>query len=232
MGKGTCAAGKKGNAMGFLVTVIPAFNQARELAILLPRLSGPVLVVDDGSSDETAQVAARHGAAQLRLDHSGYGAALIAGFAWARQRGYERVVTMDADLQHDPDDLPGLLAGSADIVSGSRFLPGSKQRGLPPPPERQRVNRMVCQRLNELTGWQLSDAFCGLKAYRTTALERLQLDEPGYAMPLQLWMQAWKAGLSLQEVPVTCIYHTSGRGRKLHDYLSVLEREACSTCLR
>ncbi|MCE7873448.1 glycosyltransferase family 2 protein [bacterium CPR1] len=232
MGKGTCATGKKAIAMGFLVTVIPAFNQARELAILLPLLCGPVLVVDDGSSDQTARVASRHGAVPLRLARSGYGAALIAGFAWAMQLGFERVVTMDADLQHDPEDLPALLAGSADIVSGSRFLPQSRQRGLPPPPERQKVNRTVCQRLSELTGWRLSDAFCGLKAYRARALERLQLDEPGYAMPLQLWVQAWRAGLSLQEVPVTCIYHSAGPGRPLHDYLAVLEREACSTCSR
>lgn len=219
--------------MGFLATVIPAFNQARELAVLLPRLRGPVLVVDDGSSDATGSVARQLGAVHLRLPRrSGYGAALIAGFDWVCQRGFERVVTLDADLQHDPDDLPALLAGSADIVSGSRFLPGSRQRGLPPPPDRQEVNRTVCLRLNEMTGWQLSDAFCGLKVYRTRALERLQLDEPGYAMPLQLWVQAWLAGLSVQEVPVTCIYHSSGPGRPLHDYLAVLERESCSTCSR
>ncbi len=219
--------------MGFLATIIPAFNQASELAVLLPRLSGPVLVVDDGSTDSTGAVARQRGAAHLRLPRrSGYGAALIAGFDWARHRGFERVVTMDGDLQHDPDDLPALLAGSADIVSGSRFLPGSSRRGLPPPPQRQEVNRIICRRLSELTGWQLSDAFCGLKVYRTRALERLQLHEPGYAMPLQLWLQAWQAGLSVQEVPVTCIYHSSGPGRPLHDYLAVLERESCSTCSR
>lgn len=211
--------------MGSLAIVVPAHNQAAELNRLLPRLPGTVVVVDDGSTDGT------RGTVRLPT-RQGYGAALQAGFVWALQRDFDRIATFDGDGQHDPEDLPRLLEHPADIVSGSRFLPDSPRRGVPPPPQRQRVNRAVLQRLNALTGWSLTDAFCGLKVYRADALRQLRLDEKGYALPIQLWVQAHKAGLCVQEVAVACIYHTAAPGRPLEDYLAVLERELCSTCSR
>jgi dolichol-phosphate mannosyltransferase len=211
--------------MGSLAVVVPAHNQAAQLEALLPCLPGTVVVVDDGSTDQTK------GTVRFAR-RRGYGAALQAGFAWALERGFERVATFDGDGQHDPADLPRLLEQDADIVSGSRFQPSSPRRGHPPPQERQAVNQAILERLNPLTGWNLTDAFCGLKVYRSDALRKLRLDEPGYAMPIQLWIQAHKAGLTVREVPVACIYHTASAGRPLQDYLSVLERELCSTCSR
>lgn len=206
--------------MRSLAIVVPAFNPERPL----PRLPGTVLLVDDGSRVPVSGAALRHPARR------GYGAALLSGFALAFEGGFERIATFDADGQHDPADLPRLLSESADIVSGSRFLPESPRRGLAPPPERQAVNRAVLSRVNGLTGWELTDAFCGLKVYRAEALRKLRLTEPGYGLPLQLWLQAHRAGLSVREVPVACIYHAATPGRPLADYLSVLERELCSIC--
>lgn len=217
--------------MASLAVIVPAYNQAAQLRALLPRLPGTVLVVDDGSTDETALATSQVEVIRFSRQR-GYGSALQAGFAWALEHGFERVVTLDGDGQHDPEELPRLLAVDTDIVSGSRFLPESPRRGVEPPAQRQSVNRAVLACLNALTGWSLTDAFCGFKAYRTESLRRLDLTEPGYGMPLQLWLQAHRAGLSVREVPVTCIYHSSQPGRPLQDYLRVLERELCSTCSR
>ena len=112
------------------VTVIPVFNEAPTVGALVARAAcqGAVLVVDDGSSDGSADAAAAAGAAVLRLAcRRGKGGALRAGFAEALSRGAERVLTLDGDGQHDPDDIPRLLAASA-------ALPGMKPGKLLPHP--------------------------------------------------------------------------------------------------
>jgi dolichol-phosphate mannosyltransferase len=90
-------------------------------------------------------------------------------------------------------------------VSGSRYLQqfaGDSE----PPAERRRVNQQLTAELNRRLNLNLTDAFCGFKAYRVSALERIQLTEPGYAMPLELWVQAANAGLKVIELPVPLIY--------------------------
>jgi dolichol-phosphate mannosyltransferase len=114
---------------------------------------------------------------------------------------------MDCDGQHEPARIPVLaeaLAG-ADIVSGSRYLEvfDPSQR---PPEERRRINVEVTRWLNECLGLNLTDAFCGFKAYRTSALRQLDITEDGYAMPLEVWVQAVRHDLSILEVPVPLIY--------------------------
>lgn len=208
--------------MGSLAIVVPAHDPPYPL----PALPGTVLLVDDGSKVPVPGAAVRH------PERRGYGAALLSGFKLALQGGFERIATFDADGQHDPEDLARLLTVSCDIVSGSRFLPTSPRRGVPPPPERLAVHRAVLERLAQLTDYVLTDAFCGLKVYRAEALRKLRLTEPGYGLPLQLWLQAYRAGLTVEEVPVACIYHAASPGRPLQSYLDVLERELCSTCSR
>ncbi|MDA8744895.1 glycosyltransferase family 2 protein, partial [Rubripirellula amarantea] len=93
----------------------------------------------------------------------------------------------------------------ADIVSGSRYLKQYEGDDAPPP-ERMFINRRITGELNQRLGFDLTDAFCGFKAYRTDALKKLRITDPGYAMPLQLWVQAAVAGLDVIEVPVPLIY--------------------------
>src|SRR5262245_38179692 len=112
--------------------VIPAYNEASNLASVIAeiaalRLDGDVVVVDDGSSDTTSEVAAREGAKVLRLPfNSGYGAAVQTGLLYAVQSGYDVCVLLDGDGQHDPRYAPALIApvasGTADLALGSRFL--------------------------------------------------------------------------------------------------------------
>lgn len=194
------------------LTALPVYNEKAHVEGVLAgalNYSREVLVVDDGSIDGTSDLlAARR---DIHLIHHqknrGYGAALISAFDFAVSRGYDVLVTIDCDGQHQPQLIPRFLeaAETADLVSGSRYLrrfPGDTE----PPEERQRINRTITAELNRLLDLQLTDAFCGFKAYRTSALAQLQLTETGYAMPLELWVQAKQLGLSIVELPVPLIY--------------------------
>jgi dolichol-phosphate mannosyltransferase len=192
---------------------MPVYNEARTVSAVLDSVaehfSGEVIVVDDGSTDETPVLLARRGdVAIVRLDRNcGYGCALRIGFDVARELGIERVVTMDCDGQHEPAHIPAFLEAlnAADIVSGSRYLPDSGELGEAPL-DRREINARVTHRINADTGWSLTDAFCGFKAYRIRALSGLDLSESGYAMPLELWARAWQSGLKVTELPVERIY--------------------------
>jgi len=198
------------------------------------RYSPDVLVVDDGSRDGTGDLlAAIEGIHRVTHPQNlGYGAALRSAFDFAQRQCYDILVTIDCDGQHEPQRIPrfvtacagGNLLGSiisgddiafgtddsvddsgSDIVSGSRYLkqyPGDSA----PPAERRRINEELTAELNRTLGLNLTDAFCGFKAYRVAALGRLKLTENGYAMPLELWVQAARAGLRIRELPVPLIY--------------------------
>lgn len=236
------------------LVVVPVYNEAPSVEKVLTHTLGAapdadILVVDDGSTDESPAILARLAQGSDRIHvlrhpvNMGYGAALMDGFGYARRHGYERLVTIDCDEQHDPTLIPPFLqlASEWDVVSGSRYLTGDEPQLGSVPPDRRRINRIVTERINELTGYELTDAFCGFKAYRVQALERLQLSEPGYAFPLQFWIQAARAGLSVVERPVPLIYVPSferrfggdldDAERRLQYYMEVIEMEVakCST---
>ena len=116
-------------------------------------------------------------------------------------------MTIDCDGQHQPQLIPSMVEATreADIVSGSRYLrhfPGDSE----PPAQRRRVNEIITAEVNRRLGLSLTDAFCGFKAYRVPALARLRLSEDGYAMPLELWVQAARLGLRIVEAAVPLIY--------------------------
>lgn len=194
------------------LTAIPVYNEAKHLRSVLAqvrRTSPEILVVNDGSTDGTAELLARESDLQIirHPANRGYGAALLSAFNHAVQHNFDVLVTMDCDGQHEPARIPLLLESihDADIVSGSRYLRDFRQ-DTPVPEERHRINQQITAEINGRYGFNLTDAFCGFKAYRRETLSRLRITEPGWGMPLQLWVQAARLGLRIKEVGVPRLY--------------------------
>jgi dolichol-phosphate mannosyltransferase len=221
------------------LTALPVFNEVNHVDRVLDevrRYSDDVLVVNDGSSDGTAQkLAARNDVfVETHPRNLGYGAALNTAFKYAAEHDYDVLVTIDCDGQHQPCRIPRFVTAcrGVEMVSGSRYLrhyPGDSE----PPAQRRFINMQVTADLNRRLGLNLTDAFCGFKAYCVDALKDLDLTETGYAMPLELWAQAAALGWRVIELPVPLIYldETRSFGGALDDaqtrlahYHEVLDR--------
>lgn len=224
-----------------VLLAIPVYNEAQHVRAVLDearRYIQDILVLDDGSTDDTpVQLAQIPGISIVRHpQNQGYGQSLIDAFNFAICHRYDWIITMDCDGQHEPSFLPEFLLaarrGDGDIISGSRYMMVDQQDGSPPP-DRRAINAEITALLNSQLSLNLTDAFCGFKAYRVGALVALRLTEPGYAMPLQLWVHAVRRGLRIREIPVRLIYNDPNRsfGGPLDDaqfrrrhYLEVLDR--------
>jgi len=194
------------------LTALPVFNEVRHVTSVLDEVvkyATDVLVVDDGSTDGTRELLAQRDDIDVVLheQNQGYGAALHTAFEYAIVRRYDVIVTIDCDGQHEPQRIAQLAydCSQAEILSGSRYL-DLQQSTDHVPTDRRQINQTITAELNELLGIKITDAFCGFKAYCTKALAKLNLTETGYAMPLELWVQAAKHGLRIREMPVPLIY--------------------------
>lgn len=217
--------------MAKFLTALPVYDEVKHVNDVLDQVRGysdHVLVVDDGSTDGTGELLARRSDVPVVThgENRGYGAALISAFEYALKNGFDYLVTIDCDGQHVPQRIPALVEAcdGVDLVSGSRYLQifdGDSE----PPQDRRRINFLITARLNELLGLSITDAFCGFKAYRVSALSSLALTEHGYAMPLELWVQAAKLNWRIKEYPVPLIYLDEDRsfGGSLDDGQTRLE---------
>ncbi len=221
---------------------IPVFNEERHLQKVLSEIrlhtDADILVIDDGSTDGTAQilrtlpdiVVLRH------RRNTGYGKSLIDAFNFSSCHGYDWVITMDCDEQHEPAALPEFMAAAradhADIISGSRYLQ-SESRKDEPPLDRRLINQLITAVINRNLKLNLTDSFCGFKAHRVSAMEKLDLSEVGYAFPMEFWVRAGQASLRVSELPIRLIYndpdrHFGGRldnpNYRLRHYLNVFFR--------
>jgi dolichol-phosphate mannosyltransferase len=224
---------------------IPVYNEENSLKDIISELESyydiaDILVIDDGSNDQTQQL--MHQMPDINKiyhrNNKGYGATLLEGFRYAIDHQYHYVITIDSDKQHQPSEIENFLEVNEkerfDIISGSRYLVTSESHDTKAPEDRRKVNRRITHQINQITGYQLTDAFCGFKLYRVDALKKLNITEPGYGMPLQLWIQAWKNGLTVKEIPVELIYFerdvrvgTSLKNvwRRYRYYLEIIKKE-------
>ena len=199
------------------LVILPTYNEVKmiqaaldEILVKAPRVD--ILVVDDGSPDGTASKVKGHHAFMKQVyilerpGKAGLGSAYRAAFMWALEKGYDSVVEMDADLSHDPADVPRLLAvlgDGGDVVVGSRYLNGI--RVLNWPQSRLWISTFGGWYVRALTGLPMTDPTSGFKAIRRRVLEGLDwsnFTSQGYAFQVELHFFAWQAGFSLQEVPI------------------------------
>lgn len=199
------------------VAVVPALNEERSIGRLLEELRAvdpglEVVVVSDGSRDRTAEVAAAAGAHVLRLAFNvGIGGAVQAGFRFAHERGYELAVRLDGDGQHDPAQLPAVmapvLAGEADLAIGSRFLdPGGYRSSAA-----RRVGiRVLARVVSRIAGRTLTDTTSGFQALSPKAIALFAAELPHDYPEVEGLVMALRRGLRVTEVPVTMRERTHG----------------------
>ena len=210
-----------------VLVVIPTYNESENLESIVARVrvatpDVDILVVDDGSPDGTGDIAESLAATDdnvhvvHRTAKDGLGRAYLAGFAWARERGYDAVVEMDADGSHQPEELPrllGALAG-ADLVLGSRWIPGGEVKNWPK--HRLLLSRGGNRYTRMALGVPLRDATGGYRAIRTSALDAMQLDDvqsSGYCFQVDVAWRALRAGLRVVEVPITFVERSAGTSK-------------------
>ena len=220
---------------------IPVYNEQKYVSQVLGevlRYARDVLVIDDGSTDDTPLLLARQPVEVIRhAENRGYGRSMQDMLRWAKFDRFDWLITMDCDEQHEPAAIPRFISAikrdAADVISGSRYLVAA-QGDDAPPQDRRIINQQITAEINARLQLSLSDAFCGFKAYRVSACERLSLDVDGYDFPMQFWVQAVAHSLRIEEIPVRLIYNDPDRSfggpldepvSRLAHYRTTLHRE-------
>jgi dolichol-phosphate mannosyltransferase len=210
-----------------VAVIIPTYNERENLERIVRRVRSAVpdadlLVVDDNSPDGTGaaadEIAAADGHVHVlhRTAKAGLGAAYIAGFRWALDEGYDAIVEMDADGSHQPEELPRLLGGlgDADLVIGSRWVPGGKVVNWPKSREILSRGANVYARL--MLRIEVRDATAGYRVYRAPTLRKIDLgtvQSQGYCFQIDLTLRTIRAGLKVTELPITFVERSHGTSK-------------------
>ena len=210
-----------------VLVVVPTYDEAENVEVIARRLltavpTAHLLVVDDSSPDGTGAIADRMAADDERVhvlnrkEKNGLGAAYVAGFAWAREHGFDVVVEMDADGSHAPEQLPRLLAAleHADLVLGSRWVEGGEVVNWPR--SREVLSRGGNAYARTMLRLPLQDATGGYRAYRREVLDALplaQVASHGYCFQVDLAWRTWQAGYRVVEVPITFVERERGESK-------------------
>jgi glycosyltransferase involved in cell wall biosynthesis len=211
-----------------IIAAIPCFNEERcigSVVLKTKKFVNSIVVIDDGSTDATAEVAAEAGATVCRHGKNrGYGAAIRSALEKGRQLKADILVVLDGDGQHDPKDIPRLikplLDGEADIVIGSRFLGATKK----PPLYRRLGQRVLTATTNIGSGHKVTDSQSGFRAYSAKALNALRLTEDGMSVSSEIQFAITKSGLRVAEVPIDVIYEGKAKRSPVGHGINVLGR--------
>jgi dolichol-phosphate mannosyltransferase len=206
---------------------VPTYVEAENIEELLTRLRAAapdvdILVIDDNSPDGTADIAERVGKGLGNIEvlrrpaKKGLGNAYRAGFGIGIDRGYDVICQMDADLSHDPGQLPDLIAATAhaDVVIGSRYVPGGSVVNWPR--RRRLLSRFANSYVRAVTRLQAHDCTSGYRGWRRTALASLPLDRffsDGYSFLVEMLFVAARSGCRITEVPITFVERREGASK-------------------
>lgn len=192
------------------IVCIPAYNEEKTIGNIVKdclKYADKVIVCDDGSTDNTAEVARKNGAHIIRHEKNlGYGAAIISLFDQTRKENADMMVTLDGDGQHNPQQIPllvnALTENNVDVVIGSRFLnnkstaPGYRKAGI----------KIITSASNYATDFKVSDSQSGFRAYSKNAIDAIHPTEQGMAVSTEILLKASNKGFSVAEVPIDISY--------------------------
>ncbi|MEN3045169.1 MAG: glycosyltransferase family 2 protein [Candidatus Hydrothermales bacterium] len=222
-----------------IFVVIPVYNEKESLYKVISETKdilpeSKIIVVDDGS-DPPVRLIKNPKLILLRHENNmGYGASLMSGIEFSISDGAEIIITIDADGQHFPKRIPDFLdkIKNNDFVSGSRYHPLSLKLSEPPS-DRRIINIIITEILKELTGFNITDSFCGFKCFKSYFFENFISEEKGYGFPLELWYYAYKFKFKFEEVPCELYYpikkefpgNLRDQEKRLEYYLKILEKK-------
>jgi dolichol-phosphate mannosyltransferase len=213
--------------IGRVLVIIPTYNEADNLRLITERVrrsvpSVDILVTDDNSPDGTGRIADELAASDNhvfvlhRPGKQGLGAAYVAGFSWAKDKGYDVVVEMDADGSHAPEELPKLLdtLRGVDVVLGTRYVPGGSVHNWP-------LHRLALSRggnfyIRMALGMPFKDATGGYRAYKMAVLDAIDVAtvaSQGYSFQVELAWRAYRHGFRIAEVPITFVERERGASK-------------------
>jgi dolichol-phosphate mannosyltransferase len=210
------------------LVIIPTFNERENIEAVIDIVFGlnvhglHILIVDDNSPDKTAELVKGVQKTEEKLflierpGKLGLGTAYITGFKFALENGYDYIFEMDADLSHDPREIPKFLnmIEDADLVIGSRYLKGVNVINWPL--SRLILSVFASQYTRLITGMPVSDCTAGYKCFRREVLEAIPLDEVrsnGYSFQIEMNFKAWKRGFRIQELPIVFTDRTVGKSK-------------------
>ncbi len=211
-----------------VLVVLPTYNEAENISAILDRVRSAlpeagVLVVDDASPDQTAELAEKEGerlgqiTVMRRPGKSGLGSAYRDGFSWGLASGYEVLVEMDSDFSHDPDELPflvGAIEAGADLVIGSRYVPGGSIPNWSF--SRRFISRAGNVFADVVLGLSVKDSTAGFRAYRASILERIDLGgvrANSYGFQIEMTYRTRQAGGKVRELPIRFVDRELGTSK-------------------
>jgi glycosyltransferase involved in cell wall biosynthesis len=210
-----------------ILVVIPAYNESATIKDVLTRLKKhnlPVLVIDDGSTDHTGREARQSGAEVIiNPKNSGKGATLLTGFRYALDKGFDAVITMDADGQHLPKDIPFFIKAASTQPSG--IIIGNRMEDTRTMPfVRILTNKFMSKMLSMLIRQPVPDTQCGFRLIKREVLERIKLTTRNFELESEILLEASYAGFSIHSVAIQTIYaHDKSHIRPFRDSIRFIK---------
>lgn len=206
-----------------LCVIIPTFNEAKAIPLLIKQvrsLGFDLLVIDDGSTDNTARLAESNGAVVLRnTKNSGKGASLIKGFDYALRNDFDAAIAMDGDGQHDPNDIANFISAAdnstAQILIGNRMLAVKTMPFI-----RFATNRLMSWIISNIIHQNVPDTQCGFRLIKKEALRKIKLQSVNYEIETELLIKAARAGFKIDSVAIKTIY--KGQKSRINPYIDTL----------